>query len=122
MAGTLYVSGGDVLINSLAGNGVAPGSPIGAAVFPSDADYTPAAAVYQNHIIQVIGTLSAQRKLILPLVAGWHFVANQTTGSQAINVIGATGTGIVIANARGAFVWCDGTNFYRATADTVLSS
>jgi hypothetical protein len=64
-------------------------------------------------------SLTATRKLIVPISqGGFYIVTNSTTGAQAIQVIGLTGTGVTIANARSALVICDGTNWIRLTADS----
>jgi hypothetical protein len=121
MAGTLQSNGGDLLVNSIQGNGVPFTKPIGSVVF-ADANQTPASAVYQCPKLNCTGTNTAQRNLVLPLVSGaeWY-VCNNGTG-YGIEVIGASGAGIVIANNHGAMVWTDGTNFYRLTLDATITS
>jgi|SRR6185312_6102181 len=121
MAGTFYANGGDVALNSLTGNGV-PFTKLIASVVYVDADVTPLAAVYSCPNIRCTGTNASQRKLILPLVAGaeWY-VANDGT-TQNLQVIGASGTGIIVANDRGAILWSDGTNILRKTADSTIAT
>jgi hypothetical protein len=40
-----------------------------------------------------------------------------TTGGHGVQVIGATGTGVTIADGKRAIVYADGTNVVRVTAD-----
>lgn len=121
MAGTLQSNGGDLSVNSLAGSGV-PFTKVIAAITYSDANITPASAVYQCPNLILGGTNTAQRNLVLPLVAGaeW-FVSNVGTGF-GIQCIGTSGTGIVIANNRGATVYSDGTNILRKTLDSTITT
>jgi len=84
--------------------------------YPSDANYTLTAAEARAKFIRMTGTIGAQRNLVVPLFGDW-LVNNTTAGGFGVQVIGASGTGIVIANAKQAFVYGDGTNIVRATAD-----
>ncbi len=88
-------------------------------VWPSDANYTAAVAEYTAwNIVLTGGSLGAQRNFVVPLAAGYRWtVFNNTSGGQAIQVIAASGTGIVIATGKTATVYCDGTNILRETAD-----
>lgn len=90
--------------------------------FPSDANKTVVHPDFLAVILELTssGALTATRDLILPL-ANHHtyFVYNGTTGGQPVRVIGASGTGVTIANARGAFVYTNAVNFLRMTADSV---
>jgi hypothetical protein len=85
----------------------------------TDANVTLSAAQCRTEIIDVTSSvsLSATRDLIVPLTIGLRTVRNSTTGSQSLRVIGATGTGVTIANAKTAQVFGDGTNIVRVTAD-----
>jgi hypothetical protein len=67
-------------------------------------------------IIVCTGALTAQRNLVVPHGLGPWIVYANVTGNN-IQVIGATGTGIVIAATKHAIVYSDGTNIVRATAD-----
>jgi hypothetical protein len=62
------------------------------------------------------GALTAQRNLVVPLIKRLYTVRNNCTGF-GIQVIGATGTGIIIAIAKCAMVEWDGVNVVRVTAD-----
>lgn len=62
------------------------------------------------------GALTAQRNLVVPLVRRSYIVRNNCTGF-GVQVIGASGTGVVIGVGKTAIVECDGTNVLRVTAD-----
>lgn len=72
----------------------------------------------RNAVLVITGTNSAQRDLIPPVVKKLYTVVNNTTGGQAIRIIGATGTGVVIPNGVTALVYCDGTNFVNGLSGT----
>jgi hypothetical protein len=100
-----------------AGNGASfPLLNITQPTFPSDANYTATQSDLAS-ILHIVGSgvsLTAQRNIVYPLIKGLAFlVGNETTGGQSIQVIGATGTGIVIPTASASWVWCDGTNWNR---------
>jgi hypothetical protein len=81
----------------------------------SDANTTLTAAQARNDVLSFTGTLTAQRDIVVPLAPQQWTVRNGTT--QALQVIGATGTGVVVATSRTAILYADGTNILRATAD-----
>lgn len=62
-------------------------------------------------------SLTATRDVVLPLAAKQYTVFNNTTGSQSLQFIGATGTGITVASGKRAIIYADGTNIVRVTAD-----
>lgn len=68
--------------------------------------------------MELTGALTALRDVIVPLVPRCWTVYANTTGGFGVRVIGASGTGITIADTRRAIVECDGTNIVRITADT----
>ena len=68
----------------------------------------------RNQVLVLEGTNTAQRNLIAPLVEKTYTVKNTTTGGFAVQIIGASGTGVVIQNGVTATVYCDGLNFYAA--------
>jgi len=72
----------------------------------------------RNAVIIATGTNSAQRNIIAPLVEKIYTIKNSTTGGYAIQIIGASGTGVVIPNGVTASVYCDGTNFYDLQVGT----
>ncbi len=83
-----------------------------------DANYTLISTEYNCRHLEITGALTAQRNRVLPLIDGAEVVVfNNTTGGFGIQVIGATGTGFVIANAKTAIARCNGTNWIRVTGD-----
>lgn len=52
---------------------------------------------------------------IVPVTMKVYYFQNST--GQTLTVKTAAGTGVAIANAKGAFVFCNGTNVIRMTAD-----
>lgn len=67
--------------------------------------------------MELTGALTALRDVIVPLVPRSYAVFANTTGGFGVRVIGATGTGITIADGKRALVECDGINVVRVTAD-----
>ena len=55
-------------------------------------------------------SLTATRNVVVPLVPKMWLVENATTGSQSIQIIAASGTGVTIPNGSTYWVRCDGTN------------
>jgi hypothetical protein len=66
----------------------------------------------RNQVLVLTGTLSQQRNLIAPLVEKTYTVRNTTTNGFGVQIIGASGTGVVIPNGQTISVYCDGTNFF----------
>ncbi|MFN9105518.1 MAG: hypothetical protein ACK5X1_03030 [Betaproteobacteria bacterium] len=85
----------------------------------SDANITLTAAEARNQVLRFTSavSLTTTRDVIVPLAPQIWTVSNETTGAQSLRFIGATGTGITVANARRAIIFSDGTNIVRATAD-----
>lgn len=93
-----------------------------AAVFMTDANYTLTASNGASdearcHVLNVTGTLTASRNVIVPTVAKQYVVYNATTGSQTIVVKTSAGTGITIPNGKKRVVYCDGTNVVDTITD-----
>lgn len=61
-------------------------------------------------IINLTGTLSAQREVRCPAVQKLYFVRNATTGGFGVLFKTASGTGVVVPNGRVRAVYCDATN------------
>jgi hypothetical protein len=83
----------------------------------TDANTTLSAAQARNTILELTGTLTAQRNIVLPLDAQQWTVFNNTSGGFGLQFIGATGTGIVVAAGKRAIIYSDGTNVVRVTPD-----
>lgn len=90
----------------------------GTAAFPSDADYNWASTytnsnssqAQRNLVINVTGTLTQTRNLIVPTIEKQYIIQNNTTGSQSIVVKTSAGTGITVPNGKKAHLYVDGTN------------
>jgi hypothetical protein len=65
----------------------------------------------RNAVLVVTGTNAAIRDVIPPVVEKLYTIVNNTSGGQAIRIIGTTGTGVTIPNGVTCLVYCDGTNF-----------
>lgn len=69
-------------------------------------------------IVELTGALTALRDVVVPLAAKqWTIFAN-VTGGFGVRVIGASGTGITVADGKRAIVYADATNVVRVTPDT----
>lgn len=87
-----------------------------AKVLASDANYTLLITEYIYPEIDFTSgvSLTATRNVVLPLTAGaFLMVKNSTTGAQALQFLGASGTGVVVPNGAQAMIRCDGTNWFR---------
>jgi hypothetical protein len=73
----------------------------------------------RNAVIIVNGTNTATRDVIAPNVNKLYAIYNNTTGGQAVRIIGSSGTGVTVPNGVIAQVFCDGTNFYSMLNGTV---
>ena len=58
-------------------------------------------------------SLTATRNLISPVGSFFFTIENATTGGQAIQIIGASGTGVAIPNGATVAVWNDGTKYVQ---------
>ncbi len=92
----------------------APGNSL-KAISLSDVNTTLTAAQASCEILEFTGTLTAQRNIVVPLGPQQWTIYNGTT--HGLQIIGATGTGVVIATTKTAIVYSNGTNIRRVTAD-----
>ena len=90
-----------------------------ARVIASDANITLTWAESANDILQFTSSVSltTTRNVVVPLAARQWTVYNGTTGAQSLQFIGASGTGITVANGKRAIIYADGTNIVRVSAD-----
>lgn len=86
----------------------------------SDASKTVSAVEGAAAVLDVSSTISltATRNVVVPLTPRQFTVYNGTTGAQSLQFIGASGTGITVANGKHAILRSNGTNILRVTADT----
>ena len=87
----------------------------GTLIMSADADRTMTALETSAFYLKVTSSvpLTATRNLIAPLGNFPFTIENATTGGQAIQIIGTTGTGVTIPNGQTVAVWNDGTNFVQ---------
>lgn len=83
-----------------------------------DANVTLSAAEARCELLECTGALTALRNLVVPIDAQQWTVYANTTGGYGVQVIGATGAGITVADGKRAILYADGTNIVRVTADT----
>ena len=69
----------------------------------------------RNAAIILLGTLTANRELIIPSVNKLYIIGNYTTGGYNVTVKTSSGTGFVVKNNFSLWVYCDGTNVYSAS-------
>jgi microcystin-dependent protein len=75
----------------------------------------------RNAVLVLTGTLTQQRNLIAPLVEKTYSIKNTTTGGFGVQVVGSSGTGVVIPNGQTIPVYCDGSNFYALVTGTATN-
>jgi hypothetical protein len=73
-------------------------------------------------VLNVTGTLSAQRDIIIPGVTKTYVVRNATTGGFSIRIKTSGGAAITVANGITAHVFCNGTDTYEVYKPTTISS
>jgi microcystin-dependent protein len=66
----------------------------------------------RNAVLVLSGTITQQRNLIAPLIEKTYSIKNSTVGGFGVQIVGSSGTGVVIPNGQTIPVYCDGTNFY----------
>lgn len=108
----------------LSGNVGAIGFPIlnsGTFQMPADANVTFAGSNVNTSAFAMKVTsavsLTATRNLVYPAGRFYVTVENATTGGQAIQIIGPSGTGVSVPNGSTVTVWNDGTNYVLAGAN-----
>lgn len=92
-------------------------SSIRESIAKGDVNVTLTEAQARNRILEFTGAQTALRDVIVPLMARQWTVFAGTTGGFGVRFIGATGTGITVADGKRAIIYADGTNVVRATAD-----
>lgn len=81
----------------------------------ASADVTLSTAQGRNPVIEVIGTLPANRDLIVKSSVGKYWIKNSTSGAFTVTVKTAAGTGVEVTQGKAALVYCDGTNVELVT-------
>lgn len=84
----------------------------------TDANYTLSTSTtpqeWQYGVINLTGTLTAARNVIVPTNKKLYVVNNGTTGGFAVTLKTSAGTGIAVAAGASAFLRCNGTNVVPA--------
>lgn len=74
-----------------------------------------ATGVARNMYLELTGSLSAARNLIVPANKKLYFVYNNTTGGYAVTVKVSGQTGISVSNGKKMVLVCNGTDVFVAT-------
>jgi hypothetical protein len=85
----------------------------------SNTDHTLTITEYTNQFLRITsdGSIIATRNIIAPVVQGQTFlVQNATTEGHNIQLIGTSGSGVIVLPNTTALVTCDGTNYISPTA------
>lgn len=69
-----------------------------------------ATSVARNYVLQLTGTLTANRNLIVPAIQKPYIIHNATTGGFSVTVKVAGQTGVTVANGKRALVYNNGTD------------
>ena len=87
----------------------------GTLIMATDANRTMTAQETSAPYIKVTSSVSltATRNLVAPSGNFPFTIENATTGAQSIQIIGPTGTGVLIANGTTVSVWYDGANYVQ---------
>ena len=102
-SGNAYVRSSSGVVQSVNGTRVV--------VNISDANYTAVQADYEANIIEVTGTLTANRDFILPAINGYRWnVYNNTTGGYTLTFKVSGQTGVIVANTERALLYSNGTD------------
>lgn len=80
-------------------------------------DVTLTTAEAMSTILQFTGIITANINVVVPTSVRQWTIFNNTTGAFTLTTKTVAGTGVVIATAKRAILYCDGTNVVRATGD-----
>mgnify|MGYP001411206618 FL=1 len=81
-------------------------------------DTTLTADQYGYPVLNLTGVKTGNRTVTVPTVEdAVYLVVNNSTGAFTTTIKTAAGTGVDVANAKSAWVRCDGVNIVRVTAD-----
>lgn len=69
-----------------------------------------ASSVARNYVLQLTGTLTANRNLIVPAIQKPYIIHNATTGGFSVTVKVSGQTGVTVANGKRALVYNNGTD------------
>lgn len=83
-------------------------------VYLSDADYTlpyadtNSAQLFRNLVLEILGTLTETRELIIPAIEKQYFIWNNTVNGFGITVKTASGLGVTVPGGAKMHLYCDG--------------
>lgn len=69
-----------------------------------------ATSVARNYVLQLTGTLTANRNLIVPAIQKPYIISNATVGGFSVTVKVSGQTGVTVANGKRALVYNNGTD------------
>lgn len=69
-----------------------------------------ASSAARNYVLQLTGTLSANRNLIVPAIQKPYVIFNATSGGYSVTVKVSGQTGVTVANGKKAIVYVNGTD------------
>jgi hypothetical protein len=81
----------------------------------ASADVTLSTAQNRNPVIEVTGTLPADRDLVVKTQTKAFWIKNSTSGAYTVTVKTAAGTGVEVPQGEWRLVYCDGTNVETIT-------
>ncbi|HYE72638.1 MAG TPA: hypothetical protein VEF04_04870 [Blastocatellia bacterium] len=76
----------------------------------TSADVTLTTIEARNSVIELSGTLTGNRNLIVPAKAKLYVIQNSTSGAHTVTVKTSGGTGVAVQQGYTSVVRCDGTN------------
>ena len=65
-------------------------------------------------VLEIGGTLTADRQVVVPTQEKLYVVKNSTSGGFAVTVKTSGGSGVAVPNGKASLVYCDGTNVVDA--------
>jgi hypothetical protein len=83
----------------------------------TDANTTLSTVEASARILEISGTLTASRDIILPNNDGQEYVVYNATGQNLVFKVSGQ-TGVTVATTKRALIYCNGTDYKRVTPDT----
>lgn len=85
----------------------------------SGGTYTLSGTELNRITYKFVGALASDATVVVPSTIQQYWLDNSTTGSFALNVKTASGTGVIVGQGTRGIYYCDGTNFIKADTSTV---
>lgn len=83
----------------------------------TSADVTLSTDEARHAVIELTGTLTGNRNLIVPASSKFYLIQNLTSGAFTVTVKTPAGTGVVVAQGKRAFLYSDATNVVTSLSD-----